>query len=117
MRLGPVGTAGPCWPDRGTCGAHSRIAAVHPCDRGNRVAETAPGVSRRRYAPDVTDPGHLESRVGALEVRVEEAAADAAVARHLAAARDLDLADFAIRIDANSGGSLSVVAAAAGSAG
>ena len=43
----------------------------------------------------------LESRVAALEVRVEEVAADATAARHLAAARDRDLADLGVKVDAN----------------
>jgi outer membrane murein-binding lipoprotein Lpp len=43
----------------------------------------------------------LESRVAALEVRIEEVAADAMAARHLAAARDRDLADLGVKVDAN----------------
>jgi hypothetical protein len=43
----------------------------------------------------------LEPRVTALEARVEEVAADAAAARHLAAARDRDLADLGVKVDAN----------------
>src|SRR5690349_10542217 len=43
----------------------------------------------------------IEARVAALEVRVEEVAADAAAARHLAAARDRDIADLALKVDAN----------------
>ncbi len=43
----------------------------------------------------------LESRVAALEVRVEEVAADAKAAHHLAAARDHDLSDLAVKVDAN----------------
>jgi outer membrane murein-binding lipoprotein Lpp len=43
----------------------------------------------------------LEARVAALEVRMEEVAADAAAARHLAAARDRDIADLGIKVDAN----------------
>lgn len=39
----------------------------------------------------------VEARLAALEVRVEEVAA----ARHLAAARDRDLADVGIKLDAN----------------
>src|SRR5690349_19980018 len=42
-----------------------------------------------------------ESRVSALEARVEEVAADASAARHLAAANDRDYADLSIRVDAN----------------
>ena len=54
-----------------------------------------------RYAPPVTNPSDLEARLSALEARVEEVAADAAAARHLAAARDRDLADLGIKVDAN----------------
>jgi hypothetical protein len=43
----------------------------------------------------------LEARVAALEVRMEEVAADAAAARHPAAARDRDIADLGIKVDAN----------------
>lgn len=46
-------------------------------------------------------PSDLEARVAALEARLEEVASDAAAARHLAAARDRDLADFAVKVDAN----------------
>jgi tetrahydromethanopterin S-methyltransferase subunit G len=49
----------------------------------------------------MTDPADFEARLAAVETRLEEVAADAAAARHLAAARDRDLADFTIRIDAN----------------
>jgi len=43
----------------------------------------------------------LESRVSALEARMDEVAADASAARHLAAANDRDYADLAIKVDAN----------------
>lgn len=46
-------------------------------------------------------PSDLEARVAALEARLEEVAADAAAARHLAAARDRDLADLGVKVDAN----------------
>ena len=39
--------------------------------------------------------------MSALEARVEEVAVDAATARHLAAARDRDLADLGVKVDAN----------------
>lgn len=39
--------------------------------------------------------------MAALEVRVEAVAADATAARHLAAARDRDLADLGVKVDAN----------------
>jgi hypothetical protein len=47
------------------------------------------------------ESSELEARVGRLEARVEEVAADAAAARHLAAARDRDLADLTLKVDAN----------------
>ena len=46
-------------------------------------------------------PEELEARVSALESRIEEVALDAKAARHLAAARDRDLADLTIKVDAN----------------
>lgn len=39
--------------------------------------------------------------MAALEARMNEVASDAAAARHLAAARDRDLADLAVKVDAN----------------
>ena len=47
----------------------------------------------------MTNPSDLEARLAALETRMEEVAADAAAARHLAAARDL--ADLSVKVDAN----------------
>jgi tetrahydromethanopterin S-methyltransferase subunit G len=49
----------------------------------------------------VDDPSDVEARLAALEARVEEVAADAAAARHLAAAGDRDLADLGVKVDAN----------------
>ncbi|MGH3622621.1 MAG: hypothetical protein ACRDQ5_12645 [Sciscionella sp.] len=49
----------------------------------------------------MAQPPDLESRVAALETRMEAVAADATAARHLAAARDRDLADLAVKVDAN----------------
>ncbi|MDN5858385.1 MAG: hypothetical protein L0H84_07155, partial [Pseudonocardia sp.] len=49
----------------------------------------------------MSDPGDIESRLSAVETRLEEVAADAAAARHLAAAGDRDLADLTIKVDAN----------------
>jgi outer membrane murein-binding lipoprotein Lpp len=49
----------------------------------------------------MAEPSELEARVTALEVRVEEVAADAAAARHPAAARDRDIADLGVKVDAN----------------
>ena len=46
----------------------------------------------------------LEARmdvVAVLEARMDIVAADAAAARHLAAARDRDLADLGVKVDAN----------------
>jgi len=59
----------------------------------------------------MTDPANFDTRLTAAEARlseladvesrIEEAAADAAAARHLAAARDRDLADLTIKVDAH----------------
>ncbi|MGQ0774455.1 MAG: hypothetical protein ACT4NY_08575 [Pseudonocardiales bacterium] len=46
-------------------------------------------------------PSDLEARVAALEARFDDVASDAAAARHLAAARDRDLADLTVKVDAN----------------
>jgi len=48
----------------------------------------------------MAQPSDLEARVGRLELRLEEADA-AAAARHLAAARDRDLAGLGVKVDAN----------------
>jgi hypothetical protein len=45
-------------------------------------------------------PDH-EARIRRLEIRVAEVAADAAAARHLAAANDRDSADLAVQVDAH----------------
>jgi hypothetical protein len=45
-------------------------------------------------------PADFEARLAAVEARLEEVAADAAAARHLAAARDRDLADLTVKVDA-----------------
>jgi outer membrane murein-binding lipoprotein Lpp len=42
----------------------------------------------------------LEARVSALETRMDEVAADASAARHLAAANDRDYADLNLKVDA-----------------
>ena len=42
----------------------------------------------------------FEARLSAVETRLEEVAADAAAARHLAAAHDRDLADLTTKVDA-----------------
>ena len=49
----------------------------------------------------MANPSDVEARLAALEARIEEVAADAAAARHLAAARDRDLADLGIKVDAH----------------
>ncbi|OJY46370.1 hypothetical protein [Pseudonocardia sp. 73-21] len=49
----------------------------------------------------MSNPSDVEARLSALEARIEEVAADAAAARHLAAARDRDLADLGVKVDAN----------------
>lgn len=54
-----------------------------------------------RYAAAMSSPSDFEARLAALETRIEEVAADAAAARHLAAARDRDLADLTVKVDAN----------------
>jgi hypothetical protein len=64
--------------------------------------------ARRRYPDRVTSSPDFEARLAAVETRVEQIAAeaaaavsDAAAARHLAAARDRDLADLTVKVDAN----------------
>jgi len=56
----------------------------------------------------VAEPDSIEARVAALEARLGQVSADvqvarqdAAAARHLAAARDRDIADLAVKADAN----------------
>jgi hypothetical protein len=56
----------------------------------------------------VSNPPDFEARLSAVESRVHQldadvtaAVSDAAAARHLAAARDRDLADLTIKVDAN----------------
>ena len=44
------------------------------------------------------DAANFEERLTAAEARIEEVAADAAAARHLAAAGDRDLADLTMRV-------------------
>ena len=70
--------------------------------RSDRVVSTAStpraGVGT---LPPVDNPSDVEARLSALEARMEEVAADAAAARHLAAARDRDLADLGVKVDAN----------------
>ena len=47
------------------------------------------------------EPPDTERRLTALEARVEDVAAEASAARHLAAANDRDLADLGVKADAN----------------
>jgi outer membrane murein-binding lipoprotein Lpp len=49
----------------------------------------------------VTQSPDHEARISRLEARVEEVAADASAARHLAAAGDRDLAELTVKVDAN----------------
>ena len=49
----------------------------------------------------MSQPADVERRLAALEARMDVAAADATAARHLAAARDRDLADLGVKVDAN----------------
>jgi hypothetical protein len=49
----------------------------------------------------MTELPETAARLTAVESRLEEVAADAAAARHLAAARDRDLADLGIKVEAN----------------
>jgi hypothetical protein len=58
--------------------------------------------------PGMPAPDEIEKRVAALEARMGQVSADvqvarddAAAARHLAAARDRDIADLAVKVDAN----------------
>jgi hypothetical protein len=51
----------------------------------------------------MTQPSDHEARIARLEVRIEEVAADALAARHLAAANDRDYSDLALKVDANRG--------------
>jgi hypothetical protein len=64
-----------------------------------RIGPAAPGQVGTLLP--VADQRDIEARLAAVEARVEEVAADAAAARHLAAARDRDLADFGVKVDAN----------------
>lgn len=49
----------------------------------------------------MSQPADHEARISRLEVRVEQVAADAAAARHLAAAADRDLSDLGVKVDTN----------------
>ena len=49
----------------------------------------------------MTQPSDHEARISRLEARIEEVAADASAARHLAAANDRDSADLTVKVDAN----------------
>jgi tetrahydromethanopterin S-methyltransferase subunit G len=60
-----------------------------------------PEPGRVRYPPRMGSPANFEARLAAVEARLEEVAADATAARHLAAARDRDLAGITVKVDAN----------------
>src|SRR5688500_2097911 len=64
------------------------------------LARSDPRLDRVRYSADMGSPADFEARLAAVEARHEEVAADAAAARHLAAARDRDLADLTVKVDA-----------------
>jgi hypothetical protein len=49
----------------------------------------------------VTDPAAFGARLSAVERRVDDVASDSAAVRHLAGVRDRDIADLAIKTDAN----------------
>ena len=88
----PATTAASCW---------HRIHRPQACLRSCLIAASpAPHAGIGTLLP-VAHPSDLEARLAALEARVEEVAADAAAARHLAAARDRDLADLGVKVDAN----------------
>ena len=48
----------------------------------------------------MSSPANFEARLAAVEARWGEVAADAAAARHLAAAHDRDLADVTVKVEA-----------------
>lgn len=64
--------------------------AAHPVKRRRAV--------RAPVRSPVSDPSDVEARLAA---RMEEVAADAAAAHHLAAAGDRDPADLAVKVDAD----------------
>lgn len=49
----------------------------------------------------MSDSGDVQRRLSAVDARLEVVAADAAAARHLAAASDRDFSDLAVKVDAN----------------
>lgn len=53
------------------------------------------------YAPGMANGPDLEARVSALETQMQQVAADAAAARHLAAANDRDLSSLSVKVDAH----------------
>ena len=68
--------------------------------RSNRPRERA-RLARLRAVPDQSEElSEIKARLSAVESRVEVAVNDAAAARHLAAARDRDLADLTVKTDA-----------------
>ncbi len=85
-------------PGTGERTGRSRLGGP-PWVQPNR-APTGPGAPDR-YASRVAQPSDVEARLAALEARMDIVASDAAAARHLAAARDRDLADLGVKVDAN----------------
>jgi hypothetical protein len=78
-----------------TCGGFDEVSYPQAWLTGRRVGPTRLTLLGMEQSPD------LEARVSALEARMEVVAADASAARHLAAARDRDLADLGLKVDAN----------------
>ena len=95
QRCRPVSRHWPGRPKRDRC---RRVAGTE-LDR-NTTDALAPRTQVGTLLP-VANPSDLETRLAAREARVEEVAADAAAARHLAAARDRDLTDLGVKVDAN----------------
>jgi hypothetical protein len=92
----------------------SRVTRVtSPSRTGPGVSASSTSETVRRRGGAGTLPGmaagdDIEKRVAALEVRLGQVSAevhaardDAAAARHLAAARDRDIADLGVKVDAN----------------
>lgn len=74
-----------------------------PPDTPNSTDRRKPPRRERRVGTllPMPDPADHETRIAALEARMEAVAADAAAARHLAAAGDRDLADLGVKVEAN----------------
>ena len=65
------------------------------------IAVRPPAPSATPYGLAMAEERDAEARLRAVEHKVDTAAADAAAARHLAAARDRDLAEVTLKVDAN----------------